>query len=106
VINLENTPGFLRYGRTRTEQAAEQATKDGDPSNNGLHGALPPLVSCSGGGTLPPSHVLRVAGTIAKEWTGGPNGIVGFGDAAVDPEVYDRTEHGRVDRVADNAHQT
>ena len=37
-----------------------------------------PLVSCSGGGTLPPSHVLRVAGTIAKEWTRRPDGIAGF----------------------------
>src|SRR5207253_3338840 len=37
-----------------------------------------PLVSCSGGGTLPPFHVLRVAGTIAKEWTRRPDGIAGF----------------------------
>src|SRR4029077_19934054 len=42
VINLENAPRFLRHGRTCAEHAGEQATKHGDPSSNGLHGALPP----------------------------------------------------------------
>src|SRR4029077_4362285 len=43
VINLENTPGFLRDGRISAEPAAEEATKHGDPSNNEPHGAFASL---------------------------------------------------------------
>jgi len=38
---LQQAWSLIRERGTRTEQAAEQATKHGDPSNNGLHGALP-----------------------------------------------------------------